>query len=85
MAQPALDPRSEKQILRERAMGEASDVLTNLEHAIKRARKGLKTLGDDPEERNVRLALEDALKSMTAARERLQKDAYFGGNDLRLI
>jgi hypothetical protein len=66
-------------------MGEVSDVLTNLEHTIARARRALKTLGDDPEERNARLAVADALTSLEAVRKRLQKDTYFAGGDLRLI
>lgn len=34
---------------------------------------------------NARLALDDAVKSLEVARQRLQQDAYFAGDDLRLI
>lgn len=85
MAHPAHDPRSAQQVTRERALGEVSDVLTNLEHTITRARRAVRKMGDDPEERNARLAVVDALTSLEAVRKRLQKDAYFAGGDLRLV
>ncbi|GAA4851561.1 hypothetical protein ACFQ34_00245 [Pseudonocardia benzenivorans] len=85
MGEAPNDPRSTDQIAHERAMAEVSDVLLNLEHTISRAKKSLKKLGDSPEEHNARLALRDALTSLEATRARLQKDTYFGGNELRLV
>lgn len=85
MATPAHDPRSESQAAHERAMSEVSDVLVNVEYALARAKKAKKRLGDSPEESNSLLALGDAIKSLEQVRTRLEKDAYFGGNELRLV
>ncbi len=85
MSTPAGEPRTSGQVAHERAMSEVSDVLLNVEHAIARARKARKRLGDAPEEHNARLALTDALESLETTRSRLQKDTYFGGNELRLV
>lgn len=85
MSTPAGEPRSSSQVAHERAMSEVSDVLLNVEHAITRARKARKRLGDAPEEHNARLALTDALEALETTRSRLQKDTYFGGNELRLV
>jgi hypothetical protein len=57
-AQP--DPRNDSQQTRERAMTEVSDVLSNVEHAIARAKKARTRLGTSPEEHNAQLALADA-------------------------
>ena len=87
MAQPDPDPgwRSAEQVAHERAMAEVSDVLLNLEHTLARARKARKRLGLSAAEHNARLALDDAVGSLDDARKRLQKDAYFSGDELRLI
>ncbi|WP_260783247.1 hypothetical protein [Rhodococcus sp. PAE-6] len=66
-------------------MSEVSDVLVNIEHAITRAKKAKKRLGNSPEEHNAQLALADALKELERTRTRLQKDAYFSGDELRLV
>jgi len=66
-------------------MTEVSDVLTNVEHAIVRAKKARTRLGSSPEEHNAQLALADALRSLEAVRKRLQRDTYFGGDELRLV
>lgn len=66
-------------------MSEVSDVLLNIEHAIMRAKKAKKRLGDAAEENNAQLALSDVIKSLEQSRSRLQKDTYFGGDELRLI
>lgn len=81
----AHEPRSEQQVAHERAMTEVADVLLNVEHAIARAKKATKRLGDAPEEHNAKLALADALERLEAARRRLQKDAYFSSGELRLV
>lgn len=85
MGTAARDPRTQGQAAHERAMSEVSDVLLNIEHALARARKAKKRLGDSDEERNAVLALGDAIKSLDQVRSRLQKDAYFGGDELRLV
>ena len=85
MSRPSHDPRSVEQIAHERAQSEVADVLVNLEHAIARAKKAAKRLGDAPEEHNAKLALADALERLEAARRRLQKDAYFSNGELRLV
>lgn len=85
MSRPAHDPRSDTQAAHERAMSEVSDVLVNIEHSIGRVRKARKRLGDGPEEHNAQLALADALKTLEQTRQRLQKDTYFAGDELRLV
>ena len=85
MGTPAHDPRSEAQAAHERAMSEVSDVLVNVEYALARAKKAKKRLGSSPEESNALLALGDAIKSLEQVRNRLQKDAYFAGNEMRLV
>lgn len=87
MAQPhpGASARSDAQLAEERAMAEVSDVLLNLEHTLARAKKARKRLASGVEGHNARLALDDAVKSLEAARKRLQQDAYFAGDDLRLI
>jgi hypothetical protein len=66
-------------------MAEVSDVLLNLEHTIARARKARKRMGVSVAQHNAGLALDDAVKSLEAARKRLQRDTYFSGDELRLI
>lgn len=85
MGTPKHDPRTESQAAHERAMSEVSDVLINVEHALARAKKAKKRLGSRPEENNAQLALGDAIKSLEHVRTRLQKDAYFAGDELRLV
>ncbi len=85
MGAAAHDPRSEAQAAHELAMSEVADVLVNIEHAIVRARKAKKRLGGGPDERNAQLALADVVKDLERVRTRLQKDAYFGGDELRLV
>lgn len=85
MGVPAHDPRPESQAAHERAMSEVSDVLVNVEYALTRAKKAKKRLGSTPEENNALLALGDAIKSLEQVRTRLQKDAYFSGNEMRLV
>jgi hypothetical protein len=85
MTRSAHDPRSDRQIRQENALGDVSDVLTNIEYAIARAKKGVKRLGDSPEEHNARLALSNAVAELQATRKRLQRDTYFAGPELRLL
>ncbi|WP_195165977.1 hypothetical protein [Mycobacteroides abscessus] len=85
MGAAAHDPRSQSQAAHELAMSEVSDVLVNIEHTIARARKAKKRLGASPEEHNAQLALADVVKNLERIRARLQKDAFFGGDELRLV
>lgn len=87
MAQPhpGASARSDEQLAEERAMAEVSDVLLNLEHTLARAKKARKRLASGVEGHNARLALDEAVTSLEIARKRLQQDAYFAGDDLRLI
>ena len=83
VAEPA-SVRSPEQVAAERAMGHVSDLLTNLDGAIERAKKGLAELrkADDDATRGQRLALEDALRDLQRVRKRLFQDAYYGGDRL---
>ncbi|MEJ5945790.1 hypothetical protein WDZ17_10855 [Pseudokineococcus basanitobsidens] len=85
MGQAAHDPRPQGQVAHERAQNEVSDVLLNLEHTISRAKKAARRLGESPEEHNAKLALAEARVALEATRSRLQKDAYFAGDELRLV
>jgi hypothetical protein len=85
VAHPAPSARSPEQIAEEQAMAEVSDVLLNLEHTLARAKTARKRLAAGVEGHNARLALDDAVKALEVARKRLQQDAYFAGDDLRLI
>ncbi len=87
MAQPNHRPteRDPDQLVYEQAMAEVSDVLLNLEHKLARARKAQRRLGVTAAEHNARLALDDVIVALDSARKRLQKDAYFSGDELRLI
>jgi hypothetical protein len=66
-------------------MNDVADVLLNVEHAISRAQRSLKRMGDSPAEHNARLALESALTSLKATRKRLERDTYYDGGSLRLV
>lgn len=84
MSQPAAE-RSGDQIARERAMGEVSDVLLNVEHALDRARRALKVVRKDAADTNAELALVDAVRELERVRKRLTQDTYFAGDALRMI
>ena len=81
---PGSAQRSAEQVVQERAMTQVSDVLLNLEWAIDRARKGLKTVAKDGGNTNVELALADAIKDLDRVRKRLTQDTYYAVDD-RLI
>jgi predicted O-methyltransferase YrrM len=76
---------STDQVPRERAAGEVSDVLLNLEHTLARAKKAHKIVAKDGVDTNVELALADAIKDLERVRKRLQQDTYFAGDSLRLL
>ncbi|HQV20567.1 MAG TPA: hypothetical protein PLC22_19910 [Gordonia sp. (in: high G+C Gram-positive bacteria)] len=82
MSAPSHDPRSDAQAAHELAMSEVSDVLVNIEHTIARAKKAKRRIGDSAEAHNAQLALADTLRELQRVRSRLQKDAYFSGDEL---
>lgn len=84
-AQPTPATRSAEEVARERAMGEVSDVLLNVEHALSRARRGLKVVVKDGADRNAELALVDAIADLERTRKRLMQDTYFAGDRVRLL
>ncbi|MFW7413923.1 hypothetical protein [Demequina sp. SO4-18] len=65
----------------EQSMAEVSAVLLNLEHTIARAKKGLtkvkKSGGGD---KNVELALENAITELSKQHKRLMQDTYYAGH-----
>lgn len=66
-------------------MGEVSAVLLNLEHTIARAKKGLAKVKKSGGDRNVELALEQAIAEMTKQHKRLMQDTYYAGDAIRLL
>jgi hypothetical protein len=66
-------------------MAHVSAVLTNLDGALERARKGQRELAKAGGEDNVALALSEAIEALEKARKRLLKDTYFAGDAIRLI
>lgn len=82
---PAGSPRRPSDEDREQAMGEVSAVLLNLEHTIDRAKKALKKVKKTGADPNVELALEQAIKDLTARHKRLMQDTYYAGDAIRLL
>lgn len=76
MSQPNYE-RSEDQVIRERAAGQVSDVLLNLDYTLARARKGHKIVAKDGVDRNAQLALADLIKELERLRKRLVQDTYY--------
>lgn len=87
MAQPvhASSPRSAEQVGRERAMGEVSDVLLLIDHALERAKRARKTVAKDGADGNAELALAALIADLTQTRKRFVKDTYYAGEALRLL
>jgi hypothetical protein len=77
--------RSEAQVMDERAMGEVSAVLLNLDHALTRAKKARKTVAKDDVDRNALLALDDLVADLTRVRKRFVQDTYYAGDSVRLL
>ena len=77
--------RTEDQIALERAKGEVSDVLLNIEHALDRAKRARKNVAKDGVDNNAELALAEAAAGLDRLRKRLLQDTYFAGDNLRLI
>lgn len=81
----ATSVREAGQVEHEKVMGEVSDVLLNVEHALMRTKKALKVAAKAGSEPNVELALGEAVKAMEQVRKRLMQDTYHSGDALRLI
>lgn len=85
MSQPVSD-RSPDQVARERAAGEVSDVLLNLDHTLTRARRAQKTVTKDGAEPNAALALGTLIHDLQRIRKRfLQEAVYASTDELRLM
>jgi hypothetical protein len=67
------------------AMGEVSDVLLNLEHALTRAKKALAKVRKDGGEQNVELALVAVITDLGRTRKRLMQETYYAGEAVRLV
>lgn len=88
MATPSSEPamqRSSDQVAHERAMGEVSDVLLNLEHSLNRAKKALKNVTKAGDEPNAELALGAAVRDLERLHKRLMQDTYYAGDAIRLL
>lgn len=77
--------RSVDQVALERAMGEVSNVLLLIEHALDRAKKGLKIIKKDGVDSNAELAMTVVVADLDRVRKRLLQDTYFAGDSLRLL
>lgn len=86
MTVPAGDNhRSAEQIAHEKALGEISDVLLNLEHTIARAKKALVRVRKAGGDNNIELALTEAIIDLDRGHKRFMQDTYYAGDSLRLI
>ena len=77
--------RTDEEIALERAKGEVSDVLLNIEHALDRAKRARKIVAKDGVDSNAELALAEAAAGLELLRKRLFQDTYFAGDNLRLM
>jgi len=77
--------RSPEQIAHERALGEISDVLLNLEHTRARAKKAQATVRKTGGNNNIELALTELIADLERTHKRLMQDTYYAGDSLRLI
>lgn len=77
--------RTAEQVVQERAMGEVSDVLLNLDHALARAKKARRIVTKDGADRNAALALGDLIAQLEKLRKRFMQDTYFAGDNVRLL
>lgn len=87
---PVIEPssaseRSPEEVAREQAMNEVEQTLLNIEQAIRRADRGRKAISPDGNERNLRLALDQAVERLETVRKDLFQSGYFGGQQQRLM
>lgn len=86
MSMPASENhRTPEQIAHERALGEISDVLLNLEHTRARAKKALAAVRKGGGDNNIELALGELIADLERTHKRLMHDTYYAGDSLRLI
>lgn len=86
---PVIDPPSDSertpgQVAREAALHEVEETLLNIEQAIKRADRGRRAIRGEGNE-NLKLYLDAAVEQLEAVRKELFHNAYFGGDQQRLI
>lgn len=77
--------RTAQQAAHEKAMGEVSDVLLNVEHAAARAKRAHKAVQKGGGEPNLELALAEVVRDLDRLRRRLMQDTYFAGDTIRLL
>jgi hypothetical protein len=77
--------RSAEQAAAERAMGEVSDVVTNLDFALTRARQAHERVAKSGADRNAELALDVAVGELQRLRKRLVQDTYYRGDTPHLF
>jgi len=77
--------RSADQVALDRAKGEVSDVLLNIEHALDRAKRARKTVEKDSVDTHALHALDVAVADLERTRKHLLQDTYFAGDSLRLM
>ena len=77
MAQQMTDSVDAEERAREQAMGEVSDVLTNLDYALERARKALERIRKSGAHPNAEAALKDLVDALQAERKRFVQQTYF--------
>ncbi|WP_146047992.1 MULTISPECIES: hypothetical protein [unclassified Microbacterium] len=71
------DQRSDEQRAREQVMGEVSDVLLNLEHAINRSKRALANIRKAGGSQNEELVLTETLEELQKLRKRLMQGTYY--------
>lgn len=87
---PVIEPRSvtgrsPEETAREQALHEVEQTLLNIENAIRRADRSRQKISLDGSQRNLRLALDRAIKQLEATRKELFQSGYFGGQQQRLM
>jgi phage-related minor tail protein len=75
--QRAGEQRSDEQRAREQVMGEVSDVLLNLEHAINRSKRALANIRKAGGSQNEELVLTETLEELQKLRKRLMQGTYY--------
>ena len=77
MAQQMTDSVDAEERAREQAMGEVSDVLTNLDYALERARMARERIRKSGAHPNAEAATKDLVDALQAERKRFVQQTYF--------
>lgn len=77
MKTDTVPPMSEQQRAEEKSSLEVSQVLTNLDHALARARKALAVVQKTGVDQNAELALRDLIAELQASRKRFVQGTYY--------